>query len=30
VKEFIPNLNENNHVNILKDFIEKLDKAKEK
>ncbi|WP_152060248.1 SIR2 family protein [Aliarcobacter butzleri] len=30
VNEFIPNLNENKDVNILKDFIEKLDKAKEK
>ena len=30
VNEFIPNLNENKDVNILKDFIEKLDKVKEK
>lgn len=30
VDEFIPNLNENKDVNILKEFIEKLDKAKEK
>ena len=30
VNEFIPNLNENKDLNILKDFIEKLDKVKEK